>query len=127
MKPRVLVVEDDSDLREIVCEVLENAGYDAKPAAGGEEALAALDEPQHVDLILLDLTMPGMSGFELRERLLRVPELRSIPVVVMTASRAFDPSSLSPAGVLLKPLDATQLLDAIDKVLAMALSAEAGA
>jgi len=117
MKPRVLVVEDDGDLREIVCEVLDSAGYDAKAAAGGEEALAALDEPEHPDLILLDLTMPGMSGFELRERLLRTPELRSIPVVVMTASRAFDAGALSPAGVLLKPLDATQLLDTIDKVL----------
>ena len=117
MKPRVLVVEDDGDLREIVCEVLESAGYDPKPAAGGEEALAALDEPRHADVILLDLTMPGMSGFELRERLLRKPELKSIPVVVMTASRAFDPTVLSPAGVLLKPLDATQLLDAIQNVL----------
>ena len=117
MKPRVLVVEDDSDLREIVCEVLESAGYDPLPAAGGEEALLALDDPQHADVILLDLTMPGMSGFELRERLLRTPELKSIPVVVMTASRAFDPSTLCPSGVLLKPLDATQLLDAIDKVL----------
>jgi CheY-like chemotaxis protein len=117
MKPRVLVVEDDSDLREIVCEVLESAGYDPMPAAGGEEALAALDDPHHADLILLDLTMPGMSGFELRERLLRTPELKSIPVVVMTASRAFDPTTLCPSGVLLKPLDATQLLDAIDKVL----------
>ncbi len=117
MRPRVLVVEDDSDLREIVCEVLENAGYDSIAAAGGEEALAVLHRPEHADLILLDLTMPGMSGFELRERLLDTPELRSIPVVVMTASRKFDPSTLCPAGVLLKPLDTTQLLDAIDKVL----------
>ena len=125
MKARVLVVEDDADLREIVCEVLESAGYEPTPAAGGEEALAALDEPRRADLILLDLTMPGMSGFELRERLLKMPGLSAIPVVVMTASRAFDPAVLSPAGVLLKPLDATQLLDTIDRVLPEKLHAHA--
>ncbi|HVH41155.1 MAG TPA: response regulator [Labilithrix sp.] len=117
MKPIVLVVEDDGDLREIVCEVLENAGCEARPAASGEEALTVLGAAQHADLILLDLTMPGMSGFELRERLLRAPELCGIPVVVMTASRGFDASGLSPAGVLLKPLDVSQLLDMIDEVL----------
>jgi CheY-like chemotaxis protein len=117
MVGRVLVVEDDDDLREIVCEVLESAGYEAIPAAGGEDALAALSKHGDVDLILLDLTMPGMSGFELRDRLLRTPELHSIPVIVMTASRGFDPATLSPSGVLLKPIDTTQLLASIDQVI----------
>ena len=125
MSPRVLVVEDDDDLREIVCEVLEGAGYEAKAACGGEEALGVLEDPERPDIILLDLTMPGMSGFELRERLLRIPELRSIPTIVMTASRAFDPATLSPAGVLLKPLDVSQLLEAIDRVLPPDASGEA--
>lgn len=125
MRARVLVVEDDSDLREIVCEVLDNAGYEAKPAPGGQEALAMLNEPERADLILLDLTMRGMSGFELREHLARTPELRSIPVIVMTASRAFDLGALSLAGVLLKPLDVTQLLEAIAKVLPTSLDVRA--
>ncbi|MDF2694737.1 MAG: response regulator receiver protein [Labilithrix sp.] len=117
MSQRVLVVEDDDDLREIVCEVLDSAGYEAMPAAGGDQALSLLAAARHVDLILLDLTMPGMSGFELRERLLRSPELRTIPVIVMTASRAFDPATLSPSDVLFKPIDVTRLLDSIEKVI----------
>jgi len=96
MSPRVLVVEDDDDLREIVCEVLEGAGYEAKAACGGEEALVVLEDPVRPDVILLDLTMPGMSGFELRERLLRTPELRTIPTIVMTASRAISAPDRSP-------------------------------
>jgi CheY-like chemotaxis protein len=113
---RILVVDDDVALREIVCEVLESAGYQAAPAADGEEALAALCDSERADVVLLDLMMPRMSGYELREKLLETPSLAEIPVVLMTASRGVDTSTLAPlAGVLLKPVDVNQLLDAVSK------------
>lgn len=110
----VLVVDDDTALREIVCEVLDSAGYVAEPAADGEEALERLATTPHADIILLDLMMPRLSGYDVRERLLATPSLASIPVVLMTASRGFETTSLAPlAGVLLKPIDVNQLLEAV--------------
>ncbi len=118
MKSKVLIVDDDNDLREIVCAVLEDADYDVHGAASGAEALARLTGSQRPQLILLDLMMPVMTGFELRERLLAQPDLASIPVVVMTASRGFDVTPLEAAGVVYKPLDIDALVTAVEAGLA---------
>jgi CheY-like chemotaxis protein len=121
MKTRVLVVDDDNDLREIVCAVLEDADYDVLGAASGSEALAALHGSKRPQVILLDLMMPSMTGYELRERLLAEPALASIPVVVMTASRGFDVATLGAACVAYKPIDVKALVKAVEEGLASPL------
>jgi len=100
---RVLVVEDDVEIRESLIEILEDQGYEAVGAGNGFEALDRLRAPgPQPCLIFLDLMMPRMDGRAFRQEQLRSPELASIPVVVITAFRDVDPSALE--------LQATDLL-----------------
>jgi CheY-like chemotaxis protein len=86
MKVKVLVVDDDQDIRSLVRMILESKGMEVDEAATGEEALHKLrggdDKP---DLILLDVMMPGMNGWEVLRELKRDTELQSIPVVMLSA------------------------------------------
>jgi DNA-binding response OmpR family regulator len=116
----VLVVEDDRDIRESVVEVLQDAGYTVSAAADGRQALdllaAASPRP---DLILLDLMMPVMNGFQFRQEQLKCEELAAIPVLVVTAdaNARIKAESLNVAGFVQKPLKIQPLLDRIDKLL----------
>ena len=82
---RILVVEDDADLGKTVARCLSDEGYEIEIAADGHSALEALRRSP-CDLVLLDLMMPKMNGWEFRARQLADPSLASIPVVVMTAT-----------------------------------------
>src|SRR5687767_2508159 len=82
---RVLVVDDDPSLREILHTALTDEGYEAQTATDGNHALATL-RIWRPDLIVLDLMMPGMSGWSFRRALLADASLASIPVVVVTAA-----------------------------------------
>lgn len=84
---RILVVEDDAELRGLFRRVLEKNGYEALEAADGQQALDVLDE-NYIDLIISDIMMPVMDGYEL-VRSLREAEI-SIPVLMITAKDAFD-------------------------------------
>ncbi len=68
-RPNVLVVDDDDSIREVLAEVLREEGYDVSCAGNGEQALTELREHGNPDLMLLDLMMPVMSGWELLELL----------------------------------------------------------
>lgn len=81
----ILVVEDDSDIRETLQQVLELEGYRVATAANGHEGLAALETGERPSLILLDLMMPVMSGAEMLDHLRTDERLADIPVVVVTA------------------------------------------
>jgi CheY-like chemotaxis protein len=81
----VLVVDDEADVREAVCELLEDHGYRSLQAANGQEALARLAERLPA-LIIVDLLMPVMSGLELLQTLRKSKRFRSIPTVVITAA-----------------------------------------
>lgn len=110
----VMVVDDDDALRESICELLEDDGYATIEMDGAASALARLaNGAPKPAVILLDLMMPGMNGWEFREHQLRDGELANIPVVVMTASR--DLQGISAAEVLYKPLTRSRLLDAISQ------------
>jgi CheY-like chemotaxis protein len=110
----VMVVEDDVDLREALCDLLEEAGHRTVRCAGGEAALLHLrTEPRPPDVILLDLMMPGMSGWEFREEQLRDPALAAVPVVVMTASRSLKDYPPSVEEILLKPLQIDRLMEIV--------------
>jgi len=108
----ILVVDDDDELRDTLSEVLGQEGYEVLAAAGGEEALAHLRAGARPQLILLDLMMPNMSGWQMREQQLAEPSLAKIPVVVMTAIGTVD--GMPPGDeVLLKPVRLEALLKTV--------------
>jgi DNA-binding response OmpR family regulator len=78
---RVLVAEDDSDVRELVCTILRRAGHDAAEARDGHEALRALYDTRP-DLVILDIAMPELDGFQALER---IRDLSDVPVLMLTA------------------------------------------
>jgi CheY-like chemotaxis protein len=95
----ILLVDDDEGLRDVLAESLVYDGYQVECCAHGADALAKLRDGLKPDLILLDLMMPVMDGWEFREAQLTDPELADIPVVVITA-----------AGSLNRPIDANKIL-----------------
>src|SRR3954470_23175677 len=82
----VLVVDDDQDIREALCDLLADAGYRAASVANGKEALIYLKSGELPCVILLDLMMPVMDGWEFRRQQQGDPRLSKIPVVVITAA-----------------------------------------
>jgi two-component system, cell cycle response regulator DivK len=84
MSKSILVVEDQPDNRRILRDLLGNAGYELIEAETGEEALAAL-EAQRPDLILMDIQLPVMDGYEATRRIRSKPELKSIPIIAVTS------------------------------------------
>jgi CheY-like chemotaxis protein len=113
LRPAVCVIEDDDDIREVIAEVLMDRGYEVLSAVDGASALECLHACRTpCCLILLDLMMAGMNGWEFRRQQLADPTLASIPVVLMTGAgnpvRADE--QLGTAGALEKPLDLDELL-----------------
>ncbi|WP_437601141.1 response regulator [Sorangium sp. So ce590] len=115
---RILVVEDDLDIRSILSQLLVFEGYDVDEASDGAEALAMLRKDPLPALILLDLMMPIMDGWQLRAELQRDPTLSSVPVVIVSADvRAEQEASrLRVAGLLKKPLQIEPLLDLVHRI-----------
>ncbi len=113
----VLIVEDDDDIRGSLRDLLEEEGYDVAEAANGREALAQLHGGVHPFLILLDLMMPVMNGWEFREAQTRDPEISAIPVVVVSADRgvAEKAASIQAADYLQKPIRFDKLLGLVGK------------
>lgn len=119
--PQILVVDDEELLREVVQACLEDlAGWETMTAASGEECLQ-IAQTKQFDAILLDMSMPGMDGYEVYERLQSNPVTRSIPVILLTAKVL--PSDrdrfekMGVAGVIAKPIEPTTLTEAIALIL----------
>lgn len=108
----VLIVEDDEDLRDSVASSLRDAGFEVEMASHGLEALERLRIGAHPCVILLDLMMPEMNGWELMATLQADPTLRGIPILVMTAS-GLTPSSARAAAVLRKPFSEARLVELV--------------
>ena len=81
---RILVVEDERAIREMVCFNLGRAGYQVLPAGDAREARAAMAD-QRPDLVLMDWMLPDISGLEFTRQLKRDPETKEIPVIMLTA------------------------------------------
>lgn len=109
--PNILLIEDDSDLADVIVEVLRTEGYRVAYARDGKAALELLKEQELPDLILLDLMMPNMNGWEFREAQMRDARIAKIPVVVLSATgeRA---RPIDAALVLRKPVTLETLLRA---------------
>jgi CheY-like chemotaxis protein len=82
-----MIVDDDPLIRDVVRAVLEDGSYELEEAASGEEALR-LAERRPPDVVLLDVMMPGMDGFEVAERIKGDPKLKAALVVMLTAKDA---------------------------------------
>lgn len=110
-RPSVLVVDDDLGIREVVSEVLRDEGYEVTCAADGAQAMSALRREPHPDLMLLDLMMPVMSGWEVLEQIEENSDLQRVPVVVVSAMTA-------PGGHehLAKPIDLDRLLATVGRL-----------
>ena len=112
MAPRILVVDDDTDIRETLRAALVEAGYEVVVAADGREAMRSLS-PRPA-LMLLDLMMPGLDGWELLDELRRTAPLASIPVCVLSAISSHAPPAT--AAVLQKPITLDQLLATVTRL-----------
>ena len=84
MTKRILVVEDQEDNRQIIRDMLAGTDYEIIEAENGEEALAAVAK-QRPDLILMDVQLPIMDGYEATRRIKADPALRSIPIIAVTS------------------------------------------
>lgn len=109
----VLIVEDDDDLRDMMAQLLSLEGYRAETAANGRDALDYLSHGDTPEVILLDLMMPVMDGWEFRRRLSDNPALARLPVVVLSAIDPARGSGLNGMSFLKKPLDFDRLLELV--------------
>jgi CheY-like chemotaxis protein len=109
----VLVVDDDRDIREALCELLEDEGYKVMSASNGQEALVYLNSREPPCVILLDLMMPVMDGWEFRRRQQNDPRWSRIPVVVITAAGKYGATSIAAERILPKPLQLDSVLEAL--------------
>jgi len=113
----ILIVDDDNDVRTALSELLEEEGFTVAGATNGREALAHLRAGRiHPAVILLDLMMPGMDGWDFRSEQMRDPKLAQVPVVVVSAS-GFSHESIRtqfrPAAYVEKPIERNALLGVI--------------
>ena len=125
---RVLIADDEQDVRTFVGAVLENEGYELLKAADGEEALQQARQGGP-DLIILDVEMPKMDGFSVFGELRRDESTRAIPVIMLTGVTArtgikFDAEAMGdylgsePDAYMEKPMDAQELVATVAKLLA---------
>lgn len=119
---RVLIVEDDDAVREAMAEVLVTEGkYVVADARDGAEALSKA-RAQKPDIILLDLMMPRMSGWQFREAQVQDPAISDVPVIVVSALESEKTVSLAGAvGRLSKPFDIEGLLGVLERHFAPAV------
>jgi CheY-like chemotaxis protein len=114
---RVLVVDDDTILRTVLCELLADEGYEVRPANNGRNALALLDG-WTPDVIVLDPMMPGMDGWAFRSAQLERRAVAHIPVIVLSATRdpRADAEDLRAQVVFPKPFELPRLLDSVRQI-----------
>jgi two-component system NtrC family sensor kinase len=114
----ILLVEDDYSIREAVYDILEGEGYDVVQAENGREALERLRAGAPPDLIVLDLRMPVMDGWEFRAAQKNDPNLATIPVLAVSADGSAKAEAIAAEGYLRKPLSTSTLVEAVARILA---------
>jgi len=109
----VLIVEDDVELRDMMAQLLTLEGFVATTVANGREALEYLRRGDRPDIILLDLMMPVMDGWEFRRKQQSDPALATVPVVVLSALDHRRAADVDAVAFLKKPLDFDRLLELV--------------
>lgn len=110
----ILIVEDDIDARSLLAAILERRGHEVVTCSNGREAFEFVSAGDVPRLILLDLHMPMMDGYELHEALAGHQELSLIPVVLMTVARDIDRERIGSTAVIAKPLKIRELLALVE-------------
>src|SRR5262245_2506657 len=116
--PSILVVDDDADMRTMLCVVLSAEGYRTMGAADGEEALQRLRSDGPPSLMLVDLMMPRMSGEDLIDAMTADPALAGIPVAIISGQLAGRTSAQTSRVIarLVKPVELDDLLTVVQQV-----------
>jgi CheY-like chemotaxis protein len=112
-----MIIDDDDHLRDAMVLMLEDRGYTVGAYAEAELALAQLKAGGHPDLILLDLMMPGMNGWEFRIQQKQQPEWADIPVIALSADRSPQAAAIDSHAYLAKPFEPRVLLGTVDDLL----------
>jgi len=123
----VLVVDDDPNIRKMIIAALRREGYDFSEAPNGKEALEIMRE-QHPSVVVLDLMMPILSGWEVLQEREQDPALREIPVIIVSANRAPEIAHAVDKGIcafLPKPFDIAALSALVRSCLPPAQTGEA--
>ena len=117
MPQRILVVDDERTIRELVCEVLADEGYETVGAGNGAEALQVMEEQQPFSLVVLDMWMPVMNGWQFASAISERGV--SVPILVMTAAREARSRAeeIGAIGYIGKPFDVDQFVDAVQNAI----------
>ncbi|HUJ25671.1 MAG TPA: response regulator [Myxococcales bacterium] len=123
-RPRVLVVEDDPEIRKLLRKYLDKLGLDVSEAGTGKSALAMLDGEEKYSLVCLDLMLPESSGYAICEHIRRTPNLRELPVLVISA-RSMPPDralaeEVGANAYLIKPIRWVSFAATVHQLLGMA-------
>ncbi len=120
MSASILVVEDNPDNMKLITWVMEDEGYALTCVGSAEEALEAVDK-ESFDLVLMDISLPGMDGKEATRRLRSKPEFDSLPILAVTAhavkGEAEDILASGVSALITKPIDEDQLLQTVKSFL----------
>ena len=113
---RVLLVEDNRDALSGLYMLLSNAGFSVLMAENGDEALFLIDRGVRPDVIVLDLMMPKVSGWDILKQLQQDPEIREIPVIVVTALDREDAHVVGADVVMQKPIQPGELISEVQRL-----------
>jgi CheY-like chemotaxis protein len=117
MRANILVVDDDESHRTLICDLLDEMGYQTSQAKNGREALDMMDAelPQAV---LLDLRMPVMSGWGLLEALKKMPRARKLPIIIISAyGFEWEAELVGASGYVSKPVDLDKVRTTVQQIL----------
>ncbi len=116
-KSRILIIEDDADIREAFTDLLTSDGYEVVTANNGQEGIDHLRKDAGFSLIFLDLMMPVKDGFQFRKEQLEDKTISHIPVVIMSADGHIEEKQATTGAkeYLRKPIDITDILDTAKK------------
>ena len=121
MGGRILIAEDDYDLRAILSDFLNSCGYEALAVTNGHDALQQLAAPRRFDLLILDLSMPKVDGWAVLSQTRTRPETQSLPVIIVSAHSFVNDREKAFAagcnGFIAKPFDPSVLLAEVQRVL----------
>lgn len=113
----ILVVDDDASHRALICDFLQEGGYQTAEAANGREALDWLEQNQP-SAVLLDLRMPVMSGWVLLEVLKKMPRTQELPIIIISAyGYEWEAELVGASGYVSKPVDLEKVRHTVERII----------
>ena len=117
----ILVVDDESMMRRVLCLILEQQGYDCVDVRNGEEALSVFDSQIPIQLLITDNQMPVMNGLQLIDNIKNSSSYRHVPIILFSGHLSEEAKVLALrygiSGMLSKPLNVSEMLEAVESAL----------